>query len=981
MLEGAAPRLFGLPPGADFPAELVIGLEQRLKDRPPEALARVELFVNTRRMQRRIRALLTRGGARLLPRIRLITDLSNAPGEADLPPPVRPLRRRLELAQLVEALLTAHPELAPRAAAFDLADSLAALMDEMQGEGVAPEVLHGLDVSEMSAHWARSRAFIDLVERYVSPGAAEPPDAEGRRRQVIERLAARWETDPPAHPVIVAGSTGSRGATALFMQAVARLPQGALVLPGFDFDQPAQVWAGLDDAMTAEDHPQYRFRLLMEMLGAGPGDVRPWHARAAAPCPARNRLVSLALRPAPVTDQWRDEGRGLSDMAEATADMTLIEAPSPRTEAAAIAARLRKARQDGVTAALITPDRMLTRQVTAALDRWGIEPDDSAGVPLPLSAPGRFLRQVAALFGAPLTGAALLALLKHPLAASVSGVRGPHMIWTRELELSLRRHGPAFPDAAALVAWAAKRPEDGRAAWADWLAGLLAGLAETGARPLEDHLAAHLALAEALAAGPGGEGSGALWDEAAGREARKACTALADAAPHGGSLTPTDYASLFQAVLQRDEVRNPVEPDPGVMIWGTLEARVQGADLVILGGLNEGVWPESAPPDPWLNRQMRVQAGLLLPERRIGLSAHDFQQAVAAREVVLSRAVRNAEAETVPSRWLNRLQNLMGGLDAQGGPEALKAMRARGADWVRLGAALDRPDAPVPPCPRPSPRPPVEARPKKLPVTGVERLIRDPYAIYARYILNLRPLDPLTRQADAPLRGTLLHEVLERFLEAGIDPDPAQATADLLRHADEVFAEQAPWPAARRLWRARLARVAGWFLAGEARRSAQGRWIALERWGEVPLANGFTLSAEADRIDRLTDGRLAIYDYKTGTPPTLKSMEAFDKQLLLEAGIAERGGFKDIPAAPVAHVAYLGLGAKPAEVVNTLADGLTDRTWEELTRLTGRYQDRALGYTARNHLQRQTEVTDYDGLSRYGEWDESQPPEPEEVGE
>ena len=980
MFDRPGPRLFGLPPGADFPAALLNGLEQRLSGQPPEAWAQVEIFVNTHRMRRRLQALFDAGPARLLPRIRLVTELGNGPASADLPPAVPPLRRRLELAQLVARLIRREPDLAPRAAVFDLADSLAGLMDEMHGEGVDPAALHDLDVSHLSAHWARTRAFISIVEHFFGEAAQEAPDAEARRRLTAQRLAAQWAEDPPAHPVIVAGSTGSRGATALFMEAVARLPQGAVVLPGFDFDQPGPVWDRLDDALTAEDHPQYRFRRLMDGLGLTRADIRPWVADS-EPNPARNRLISLALRPAPVTDQWLEDGHRLTDIPEAAAAMTLIEAPSPRAEALAIALRLRQAAEEGTTAALITPDRMLTRRVAATLDRWGIEPDDSAGTPLPLSAPGRLFRHIASLFGQKVTAEALLTLLKHPLTATGSD-RGPHLLWTRELELKLRRYGPPFPTGADLIHWArARDTDDGRAAWADWLAGWLDGLDRIGTRPLGEHVETHVALAERLAQGPQGDGAGALWDEAAGEKARAALDELRAEAIHGGEMSPADYANLFHAVLNRHEVRDPKLPHPGIMIWGTLEARVQGADLVILGGLNEGIWPQVPPPDPWLNRDMRKRLGLLLPERRIGLSAHDFQQAVAAREVILSRAVRDAEAETVASRWLNRLTNLLSGLPGQGGPEALDAMKQRGRQLLQMAEAFERPDALVPPAPRPAPCPPVAMRPDRLSVTRIKTLIRDPYAIYAAYVLNLRPLDPLRAEPDALLRGTILHKVLEDFLRDGAPEDPAEAASALLATADRVLAEHAPWPAARRMWRARLARVADSFVADEAKRKSRGNWVALERKGSVSLQNGFILTAEADRIDRLNAGGLMIYDYKTGTPPTAEQMKTFDKQLYLEALIAERGGFDDLPPETVAEVAYIGLGGKPGEVPHEVDAELLATVWTELHDLIDAYASATQGYMPRRMLEKREEVTDYDQLSRFGEWDESQPAQLMKVGE
>ncbi|HHC29913.1 MAG TPA: double-strand break repair protein AddB, partial [Rhodobacterales bacterium] len=586
--------------------------------------------------------------------------------------------------------------------------------------------------------------------------------------------------------VIAAGSTGSRGATKDFLRAVSRLPQGAVILPGFDFDMPAKVWrelfkAGEAGALGAEDHAQFRFVKLLASLEMEPGEVRLW-ADDSPPNARRNAFVSLALRPAPITDQWQQEGPSFGGVDTVTREMSLIEAPSPRAEALAIALVLREAAARGEEAALITPDRRLTRQVTAALDRWRIEPDDSAGLPLPLSPPGRLLRHIAELSGAKLTGADLLALLKHPLANTGSDARGDHLRHTRDLELDVLREGMAWVTTGALDAWAQKRPD--RGAWAHWVNSIIRDLAETGTRALAEHVDHTLALAERLAAGPDGKGSGALWDKEAGREARRICDELVREAPHGGDFAPSDYRDLFVSVLNRGEVRDPVQPHPGVRIWGTLEARVQGVDLVILAGLNEGSWPETPPPDPWMNRKMRAEAGLLLPERRIGLSAHDFQQAIAAKSVVLSRSVRDEESQTVPSRWINRLTNLMKGMSAEG-ERALEGMRERGAYWLALAGALEAAD-PVAPAPRPSPQPPVTARPTQLSVTQITKLVRDPYAIYANKILRLRPLNPLAQTPDASWRGTILHRIMERFVaETPPEEAPADGKARLMALAGE----------------------------------------------------------------------------------------------------------------------------------------------------------------------------------------------------
>jgi double-strand break repair protein AddB len=671
------------------------------------------------------------------------------------------------------------------------------------------------------------------------------------------------------------------------------------------------------------------------------------------------------LRPAPITDQWLAEGPGLPDLPPEVEGMTLIEAPGERAEALAIALILREAAETGQRAALVTPDRNLTRRVTAALDRWGIRPDDSAGRPLALSAPGRLLRQVAGLFGQRLTVDMALALLKHPLVFSGQGAmgRGQHLMLTREYELHARRHGPAFPTAESLAAWAAASGLSGAEVWAQTLGATLCGHEAQGPMPLSAFVERHLAVTRRLAQGFAETGDGGLWDKEAGQKALEAVAELEREAGAGGTLTPADYANLFRGVLQRHEVRETESVHPGIMIWGTLEARVQGADLVILGGLNDGTWPAQPAPDPWLNRAMRKEAGLLLPERRIGLSAHDYQQAVAARQVVLSRAVRGAEAETVPSRWVNRLVNLMAGLPDRRGPEALAEMRARGQVWLDRAAAFDTPSGEVAPAGRPSPRPPVGVRPKRLSVTEIKTLIRDPYAIYARHILRLRRLDPLRPEADPRLRGVVLHEILEGFVREG-----ASSREELLEIADGVLAERVAWPLARAIWRARIEKAADAFLDFSA--STGGTPVLLEEKGAAKLDGvEFTLTGKPDRIDRLEDGRLLVIDYKTGEPPSKDEQKHFDKQLLLAAAMAERGAFPGLDPAEVARIAFVGVKAAFKTVENTLEPGELDEVWEKFGKLMSTYARASQGYTARRAMKTVKDVSDYDHLSRFGEWD------------
>lgn len=979
-----APGLFALPPGADFARLLVAGLIDQMADAPPEAMAGVTLILNAGRMQRAVRLAFDEAGARVLPRLRLVADLGADP-LVPLPPAVPGLRRRLELAQLVAGLAAGQADLAAGRSVYALADSLAALLAEMQMEGVAPDRLAGLDVAGHAAHWQRSLSFLNLIARYFDDAA--PPDAAARQARAVDWQIARWQAAPPAGPVIVAGSTGSRGATRRLMQAVARLPNGTVVLPGFDPDLPDAVWDALDAGpVPTEDHPQFRFLPILRDLGMAPSAVRVWPG-AAAPVPERAALVSMALRPAPVTDQWRSEGPRLPDLRTAMAGVTLIEAPDPRAEANAIALILREAAGRGQRAVLVTPDRTLTRRVTAALDRWGLIPDDSAGEPLQQTADGRLIRHVTHAFGRRVGVEALLTLLKHPLTASGAD-RGPHLAHSRALELHLRRNGPAFPEGAALVAWAARHPEAGP--WAAWLGRVIAALSvPPDAAPLAVWVGRlHTALT-LLAEGPT-PGDLPLWDRPPARMTQAILAGLADEAPSGGAMAATDFAALVEGLLNGVPVRAGVVAHPLIAIRGTQEMRAPEAELVILGGLTEGGWPAAPAPDPWLSRPMRVQAGLLLPERRIGLQAHDFQQAVNAPQVVLTRAARDDEAETVPSRWLARIVNLLGGLGETGGPQALAGARARGAAWLALAARLDapRPDLPEAarrPAPRPSPRPPVAARPRQLPVTDIARLIRDPYAIYASRILRLRRLNPIRPMPDAALRGSALHDVVEGFIAARPAVETAAAArARLLTSAEAVLAETVPWPAQQRFWLARIAGFADAFIAAEQDRAPRIAASHLERAavGAMPLAAvNFTLTARPDRIDLMEDGTVAIFDYKSGTPPSRKQAERYDRQLLLEAVMARAGAFPALDGArEVSDLRYIRLGGDGAEVDLPRDDETLDKVADALARLIAGYDQRGRGYSARRAMEKEGDASDYDHLSRFGEWSMADDTSPEDVG-
>lgn len=981
------PGLFGVPCGANYPAAIANGLLTRLQGEPPELLAKTEIFVNTSRMKKDIQAAFDTGRALFLPKIRLLTELGQEPGFMDLPLPASSLRRRLELSQLVRHFLRQEPQFAIRSSVFDLSDSLAQLLSEMQDEGVTPDDIRNLTVQDASGHWQKSLQFLSIIFEFFGPDAARAPSLEDRSKLVVDRLEATWAKNPPDHPILVAGSTGSRGTTARFMSLVARLPKGAVILPGVDFDMPLALWSAIRTPdHAAIEHPQERTARMAERLGISPGEIQRWD-QTEPPNAIRNRLISLSLRPAPVTDQWMREGPAFTDVAQAARDLTLLEAPDMRLESNAVALILRHAAETGKRAALITPDRDLARRVTALLDRWDISPDDSAGIPLNQTPPGRLLRHVVGFLGRNLSAEDLLVLLKHPLSARGADdeeTRGYHLLWTRELEVHLRRHGPAFPIRDDLLRWAIKSGEnkddkDARYHWTGWVSDLLEEFSTASDRPMAEHLNQLVTLTSKLVKGPDGGEEAELWAQNAGREALRVVRNLQQEAEHAGALSVLEFADLFRAVLGRGIARDLSPKHPEVMIWGTLEARAVTADLVVLGGLNESIWPQAVGQDPWFSRDMRRQAGLLSPEQSTGLAAHDFQQAIGAPEVVITRAKRDSEAETVASRWVIRLTNLMAGMSDEG-REALAEMRQRGERWIALAEALDRPEFTVKPAHRPSPRPPLAARPRQLSVTRIETLIRDPYDIYASRILRLNKLDPLSRDPDVRERGTALHAIMEAYLsQVGDEPFDA-ALARFLTVAEDVLEREVAWPSARRVWLGRIRRIAEDLIRRERALMAEGAPVGIEAKGAMHLPEvDFSLTCKADRIDRLEDDTFAIYDYKSGSPPSEKQTRHFNIQLHLETMMMEEGRFEGVPMGPVSKIAYLGLGTKLTDTTLPIEPGETAAIRKRLTDLITAYDAEDQGYSARRMMASVRFTTDFEHLSRYGEWTDSDEPVPEDI--
>jgi ATP-dependent helicase/nuclease subunit B len=994
-----APRWFTIAAHRPFVEDLAAGLHAELSPLGPEALSDSVVLTPTRRAARGLmEAFVKIGGGRalLLPRIRALGDLDEGeppfePGELalDLPPAISPWRRRFELARLVVENQHRFERSLDAAGALELADALAGFLDSVQIEEVtALDAIDSWVAVEMARHWKISADFLKLAAEAWPRRLNELGliDVTARRVALLDALAARWREEPPAEVLVAAGSTGSAPATARLLGVIAAAPRGCVVLPGLDQDLADKAWAEV-----GEQHPQGAMKRLLDQNQIPRGEVIAWSPPAPGDAKGRwrRRIVNEALRPAEATADWLDQIKALRDegaqaavdpFAEGLAGLSVITART-EDEAAAVAALLLREtlEQEGRTAALITPDAVLARRVSARLARWGVLADSSAGAPLAGFAVGVLAALVARQSDDPLDPVGLLAVLKHPMT---------RLGWEPSALETARRgleryglRGPRPQGRAQIVS----RLED---------AGLRAGEPLANAQALCEALETALALArgpfaedvatpakaarglaealQTLAEGAAPGDFGALWAGAGGESAVELFTALIEESDGLPEVTAEQFADMLDHLLAGQTVRTGAGSHPRLRILGAIEARLIRADRLILAGLEEGVWPAPAPVDPFLSRPMRKSAGLPAPERRIGLSAHDFAQAACAPEVVLLNTERRGDAPAVASRWLWRLRTLAkgAGVELPDRPEAL--------DWAR---ALDAPIAPPPPelrtAARPRPTPPVAARPRELPVTGVERWIRDPYAIYARYILKLRPLERPDEPVEARARGTAVHAAFERFAR--------EHPGDLGDHHRGVFSSilleelsNAGLPESRLTRERALAtNVAPWVLALETRRRPGARLLIEQQgWYEFLTSGGlFRVTAKADRIE-LRTGAGDILDFKTGAAPSRRQVESgLSPQLTLTAAILQQGGFAEAGPLSPRQLVYVRVSGGRIAGREEIRAGegesldLALRTLDGLRRRVESFDQEATPYSAWAAPQFIDQYQgDYDHLARLWEW-------------
>lgn len=1024
--EHVLPRVFSIPPGVPFlstladallSGELVSGFGY---DGDPLALADATIYLPTRRAARELRGVLVErlgNVSAILPVIRPLgefeaelADLLTEGGAAalDHAPPVGERERVLLLAPLVQAWKARVP--AHVAALFEegvvlpaslsdslwLARDLAALMDEIDTEEADWSRLAHVVPAELASWWQLTLDFLNIVTTAWPHLLAERgwSNPAAHRNAMLAAEVERLERHPPSGPVIAAGSTGSIPATARLLGTIARLEKGAVVLPGLDLHLDQESWKaiGASEEPSACGHPQFGLKKLIAAMGAPRSEI----IELKKPRPsldARRNLLIEALRPAETTDLWvsNSQAVGLALSQGALAEVSLIEAANEREEAAAIAIALRHAMaREGRTAALVTPDRALARRVAAELQRFGLHADDAGGGLLAETPPATLLRLMLEAVCRPDEPVVIVSLLKHPLLHA--GFPRDRVRRAAELiELVALRGGVGRPDIAELSGLFEKRLAQlerprfwtDRFTTADFEGARqillqiehavdpLVNLRGKKSIPLSQLARASVQVLEHLAR----DADGALTELYRGEAGEALAGFLRELVESQSTLEVelAEWPDVFAALIAGEIVKPAPGADRRVSIWGPLEARLQSVDMLVLGGLNEGAWPQVPPSDRFMSRFMKGELQLEPPERRIGLSAHDFMMGFGMPEVVLSRSARAESAPTVASRWLQRLK-------ACAGPAESEAMLARGRRFIAWAYALEaRRDVPF--APRPCPKPPLQARPQRFSVTEVETLRRDPYAIYAKRILSLAPLDPLIRDPGAAERGSLFHDILHAFTESGADPCAVDALDQLLSAGRTLFAKSNLPADVETIWWPRFERTAHGVIEWERAR-AEG---IIKRHAEIRAnalevgRTGKLLSGRADRVDMRRDGNADIIDYKTGSQPSkVQAHRLLAPQLPLEAALLSRGAFKELGTPSPGDLCYVRLkanGSVEPESILRIRDShksgsaLAEEAWQRLEKLLASYDRADTGYLSRALPFKEGDMEgDYDHLARVLEW-------------
>lgn len=983
----SAKHIYNIPAALPF-AETLVKYLLDLVDGDYQALTRYRLLLPTRRACRIVQDTFLRlndGKPMLLPHLMPLGEVDEDElsllmfGQdhdvLEISPAIAPLKRQLLLAKLIYAM-----DGFPRGfdGALKLSKNLCQFMDQVTVENLDFSDLSKIVPENFASHWQITLDFLKIISEFWPQILAEEEvmDVAQRRNALLSALTEYWRSCPPNFPVVAAGSTGSIPAAAEVLKVISEMPQGKVILPGIDQVMDDEAW----DSVT-EIHPQHSLKLLLSRMDVGRDDVAPLIQHDVSQ--SRQVLASAVMLPAESTHQWKSFSKTY-DLGKLLEGLEYYNCKTEQEEADVIAMIMRESLEDKEkVTALVTPDRGLAQRVKGACLRWGIHVDDSAGERIAETVLGKFILLSLSALHKKFDPVAFLALLKTGLCTVGLSKEHTKSLIT-QLESDILRKGHVLTSHTAFLQIVERHEEQDLPHYIHAVYAALQGLYDCaqdgGVFNAVDLMNAHVSALEMLAEEENGNGAERLWRGDVGKCAAQFFTNLIEHAHLIDDLTFSEYSEVISALLHEETIRVPYGLHPRVLILGQLEARLTKADTIILGNLNEGGWTPDNAHDPWMSRPMRKDFGLPAIDQMIGFAAHDFVQHFCAPRVVMTRSEKSDGAPTIPLRWLERLETLLKTADMRLEDLSVTPYRR----WVSV---ID--DTDVQAFERPKPTPPVSARPKSVSVTKIEKWLQDPYAIYMHYVLKLRKKDPLRQEVDAALKGNLLHEVLDQFVQKYPDSLPAHAEDEFLAMARKIILEQTEDSDVLHFWWPKLMRIADIFIAHERAWREGAKFIETEAKGnvDIPIAGkSFNLYGVADRIDKLKEG-YAIIDYKSGGKfYESKLNQGSYPQLPLESLILKESGFdgrgfknakeqytkKPIPAGKAGYIGYWKLsgGATPAEFtfIDENIDDVMNTVKEGLENLVETFWQPDTPFYCVPDAKNSPRFNDYEHVSRIKEW-------------
>lgn len=1006
-------NIWTIPHHVPFLKSLIAGLFEK-SNHDLEEFSKIQILLPSRRACKNLKDVLLNyfdGNLLLMPDIRALGDLdldelslkatSSKTAEiiSAINPTIDPVRRQCILAKMIfdkTDLAPSHEQ------ALLIAAALGRFLDDMTTEGVAFDDLNGIIPDQYAHHWQKTLHFLNILNDQWPKWLQENGliESADKRNLLLNAWADLWATTPPTNPVYIAGVTGTIPAAATLMKTVASLTNGGVILPGFDVECDDDTWKTMQ-----ADHPYHGFKTLLDHLEITKDQIKIWsYGEDPKNTSSLDPVLREIMRPSESSDLWFTLNKeNFEAFKETLENITYLKTKDELEEAQLVAIKTRALLEDPKkTITIVTANRNLARHISSKMKRWGLDIDDSAGIPLHQSDIGRWLLLIAQAATKTEDQALFLSLLKHQLTHLDDHA---HLLKdVANFEKNILR---AAPDYESIEEENSVSSEDSpsteiyeRIETIKTELKSLNSALKNKTLSFDQILEAHLKLAEKI--GPkdikenitdgtlshDDDVQSLLWRGDDGETAAHFLSRLLttfkklDQNDHPKIQTPKSYITILRQFMSGVNVRSKFGTHPRVQILGLMESRLHDSDVFFLCGLNEGMWPPSPPSDPFLSRHMRMNAGLPSPDKMIGLAAHDFISKLGSgREIYISNSQKEGSSPANPSRFIVRLNAIL---------EKLEAPLKTDTQLLKWAQQIDETQN-VLSAKRPEPKPPLPLRAIGLSASDVALWMRDPYGLYAKRILKLKKLEPINKQISFAERGQFIHRCMEKWVKETLDGLNETALDRLLEIGAELLPTYCPDASIQPFWQHRFEELAREIVSYEREWRTHNQPIIIEEFGECYLSatdkNGkdhrFRLYAKADRIDQnKNDQSLSIIDYKSGTKITKNHVtKGLEPQLAVEAIIAQNDGYKSKDGisikAPIGLLTYWIL-SKASDFGNdditnkkTQPEAIIENAHKGLTDLFRAFLDEDMPYLAIPNEDYAPKYNDYEHLSRYQEWGQS----------